>query len=615
MSRPRPKRRRRLPHRHVGAFADEVAMSHRLKVTIKNESAYVLTAADNVEETVLKAPSILSTGSNPLPKSIPAKPAPPAQPMGDNATGTAAAPASSPSTGSGPQPSAASTKPATSSPPKNEVDFTIETPIDGPTPDGYIVLQFDALQLRVALSWTDYSALNDGDGSIANPCTWTEERPDGSAGEVDVTIEYFDKDKKPVEFDKLEEVDAKIKQRQQELVTKGFKDVRKFPAVPMYPVEVVFTVNVRVPATIGTAPAMVTAVMPPVAARPAGSGRIVTGGQFPTWDTPGLSRRRKKLLAAIGSCFPMHYSPKAGDLELQSKDASIPEDIYNDPPTYAGNAASRIPYLSLRGWSPGMTSCTHVSTMLEGLLTGRQGKWGFAAPFIEDAWVPWGANPIKPMPNVGDIYLLFDDNASNDNDPHLRHIGFILHVPKDTSEKWVTAEGGQLGISNRSGEHGGAAYLNVKPWVKRIPVESANVKADKTSWEKKVNTLLYAKPIVDLAYPYMIGGYESTDAQNAGRMIGWLDLDSPAFTFLSEEFDGPIDVSRLWNPDREVQQRVKGVENNDQRCTEADFRFLGAWINKMLRLPNNLEDWIAHIKDPANNAAPARPVSTWGQEC
>lgn len=561
-------------------------MSHRLKVTIKNESDYPLIVVDSAEETVLKAPSILATGSNPLPKSIAPKPShPPAQPVPD-------------------------------------CSFTIETPIDGPTPDGCIILEFQTLQLRVGLSWSDFAlTLTDGRFSgIENPYSWTEDRFDGAVGDVSVLIECFDKDKRPVQFADLAALDQKYKQQQKEKVAAGIKNPSNFPVVPMYPMDVVFTVNVRMPATVGTAPTITNVIMPPVAARPTGSSRIITGGQFPTWDTPGLSRRRKKLLAAIGSCFPMHDAPKEGDRERQSRDASKAEPPNAKAPsksatTYTPNAASNIPYLPLRGWTPGMTSCTMVATMIEGLLTGHQGKWAFTAPFFEDAWVPWGANPTKPMPNVGDVYLVFDDSVESSGRPHLRHVGFILHVPKDVSEKWVTADGGQLGITNRPGEHGGAAYLNIKPWVKRKPIESKNVLADKAAWEKAVNSLLYAKPIVDLEYPYMIGGYESTNAENAGRMIGWIDIDSPSIPFISEEFDGPIEGSRLWRPDSEIQQRVRGLKERDQRCTEADFRFLGAWIDKMLGLDNNLEDWIAHIENPTKNRAPVRHFSTWGQDC
>lgn len=519
-------------------------MSHRLKVTIKNASDYALTVADNADETVLKAPSVLATGSNPLPTSIA---------------------------------------------PTTDCSFTLATPINGPTPEGGIVLQFDTLQLRADLSWTDFIANGSKEdaSTLLNPCSWAEDRLDGAVGDIDAIIEYLDDKGNILDFSTLADKEVQNAQAQSSAMSKTMKDPKHPVEVRMLPIEVRFTLRVKVPTTIGKAPSRQPATAPAGVVRPTGSSKIIAGSRYHRWDSSDLPMRRRKLLAAIGNGFPMVWDQKAGDIE----------------------AKSGLPYQNMRCWSPGEgTSCTNVAGFMETLLTGSQGKWGFSAHFFEEAWVPWGANPAKPMPNVGDIYLLYSDlerpNKGVMETPQLRHVGFILHVPQDETETWVTADGGQNGKAGR-GFFGGGAFLNVKRWEKRVPTNTPGL--NRSVWDTQMKAHQFATPIADTPYPYLAGGAESATLADANRLLGWLDLDALTAPFLSNDFDEPLPPHLLSNPALACQQ--KNRYSQAQCITEADFRLLGAWIDAMLKLENELEQWVAHVKAPAEHPAPVTPPS------
>ncbi|MFO0589550.1 MAG: hypothetical protein U0441_18575 [Polyangiaceae bacterium] len=116
-----------------------------------------------------------------------------------------------------------------------------------------------------------------------------------------------------------------------------------------------------------TAPARIKAMMPNVAVRPSGSSRVVLPSNFRTWDAPGITKKRKRLLAAIGNTFPQAYVPVGGHLGG------------GDP--YCG-----IPYQLLTCWDPIKkgTSCTGINGMIEAILTGSKGRWSFSAPMFEE---------------------------------------------------------------------------------------------------------------------------------------------------------------------------------------------------------------------------------------
>ncbi|MFO0590362.1 MAG: hypothetical protein U0441_22660 [Polyangiaceae bacterium] len=527
-------------------------MSHRLKVTINNESPYTLFVADNAEETVLKAPSVLATGSNSLPTFIPAFQENPPDP-----------------------------------PPPHAADFTIATPISGPTPEGSIVVELDTLRLRAHLSWKDFIAngATNPSSSPPNPCSCTEERLDGGIGNLNATIEYLDEKGNLVELSTLADKEVQDARAQQDAMAKTMKDPRHPVQVVMIPLEVRFTLKVAVPATIGTAPSTQKGTAPATSVRPTGSSKVIFGSRYPRWNSFDLPRRRQKLLAAIGNTFPMVWDQQTGDIE----------------------AKSGLPYQDMKCWKAKEgTSCTNVAGFLEELLTGSKGKWGFSAHFFEEAWVPWGANPAKPMPNVGDIYLLYSDlerpKGKKMEDPQLRHVGFILHVPKDESEHWVTADGGQNGKPG-DGYYGGGAFLNLKKWETRLPTKTP--KLNRSVWDKQMKAHLFAAPIADKPYPYLAGGAESDSLEDANRLIGWLDIDALTTPFLSDDFDDYLTPGLLSNPNLTCQQ--KNRHSQARAITKADFCFLGAWIDEMLGKSSDFLQWRSHIKDPTLNPPPGDP--------
>ena len=229
--------------------------------------------------------------------------------------------------------------------------------------------------------------------------------------------------------------------------------------------------------------------------------------------------------------------------------------------------------------------------MVEGILTRGGGvKWAFAAFHLEEAWVPWGANPAKTMPNVGDVYILYRDIVKDNpmkatDTPHERHCGFIVHVPEKPGEDWITADGGQIAS---------AAYLNRRPWELRAPSQPDATK--KKTWDQAMRAHTFARPIQDTQYPYLGGGAESQgDLTDANRLLGWLDMDHPSIVFKEEAFD-MLDSEIL-------KIRPKG------KYTEYDYQFLGAWIDDLLgKRPDALAGWLAHLADPANTPPPWEPT-------
>ncbi|MFO0547668.1 MAG: hypothetical protein U0271_04720 [Polyangiaceae bacterium] len=474
--------------------------------------------------------------------------------------------------------------------------FTVESPIHGASPSGNITYLIDAARLRLTISWSDFTKSND---ATATPCRCEWAALDGGYGSLaPATASYLDEKGAPVDvatLSKWHEADANA---QAAGLAAAAKDPKKAPPIPMRTLTAKFTLKVEPPPT-GKAPSDHTPKAPATAVRPSGSSKTVLGSRCWVWDDPDISQRRKKLLAAIGNLFPMTYCPWTFD--------DFEPEQYAEP-------KSNVPFHNMNPlWTPGNgTSCTSISTNIEKLLTGSSGKWGFLAyAALEEAWVPWGADPLRPFPNVGDVYLVFSDSAEP---PGLRHVGFIAHVSDDPTDKWVTADGGQLGLQmspvpqekvNQAKEKklpppkpfsgaGGGAFLTVKERQMKKPKEHA----PSVDWSK---VPLFARPIEGIEYPYLKGG-----AEEPSRMIGWLDLDSPALSFLDEQFAEPIGDKDLKRKGLELQQRRQWGKDPRNVITENDYLFLGAWIDKLLGLNADLDDWNKHLRDPANTRAPKK---------
>jgi hypothetical protein len=157
------------------------------------------------------------------------------------------------------------------------------------------------------------------------------------------------------------------------------------------------------------------------------------------------------------------------------------------------------------------------------------------------------------------------------------------------------------------GHGGGGAYLNIKPWVKRLPTATPNL--NRSVWDAQMKAHQFANPIANTTYPYLAGGAESDTLENANRLLGWLDIDALPTPFLSNDFDEPLPDELLSKPGLVCQQMNR--YSRARRFTEADYRFLGDWIKAMLGESNDLQAWLAHMKAPAENPAPPSP--TWWQ--
>lgn len=276
----------------------------------------------------------------------------------------------------------------------------------------------------------------------------------------------------------------------------------------------------------------------------------VETGPIRRWNDPRMSQKRKKLLAVIGNLLPQAYWTEEAPFSGKASAA------------HGGGDFRQMFY-----WAPkdGGTSCTGFNGSVGYTLTdAKSGKWSFDA-HTSSAWVPWGVNPDKPMPSVGDVYLLFrdickDPPVGDTDSPHLRHCGFILHVPKTVDEPWITADAGQ----NLDGRQVG--WLNRRPWETRLIGKGI---ANKPLWEQTVAALPYAKPLADTEYPYLGGGAESmgSNLDDANRLIGWVDLDAAEFKFKKEAFDAKQPKARPYF-----------------KYTEDDYLALGARIDAMLAM-------------------------------
>jgi hypothetical protein len=281
------------------------------------------------------------------------------------------------------------------------------------------------------------------------------------------------------------------------------------------------------------------------------------------WNDPAMTQRRKKLLAVIGNLFPLLYwSGNKADKEYA-------------PAIHGGGE-----YQQMTCWQPsdGGTSCTGVNAMI-GTQAGanRIGKWAFAAHEFTGAWVPYGSDPARPMPSVGDIYLLFRDKITNPKGvgtdlSHTRHCGIIVHVPTAPGEPWITADGGQRGGAANTQ----AAYLNKRDWELRRA--GAGVVPYK-QWEgyMKYKGFAFAKPNPDIDYPHLAGGAEAATMADANRLIGWVDIDSVAVTFQDEAFHPPPAL-----PDPPPDPLPPPVLRIPGKYTEADYIALGDRIEKLL---------------------------------
>jgi hypothetical protein len=445
---------------------------------------------------------------------------------------------------------------------KQTCQFTVSTPAGSPGPDGWARYEFVALKIIVWVIWTDAvppppedkAQMQEGAEATGvsqmQPFYLQWNRLDGAIGDLDpVHVKVTNDNGQELSWDKVPWASS---------------------------VTVKYTLRVKNTVAPVDPPQAITAVAAPLAGTPGGAGKTVLKSGFRTWDAPGISQKRKKLLACIGNQFPMVY-------------------VGNGEKLGGSDPFAKVPFLQMLCWSPGKgTSCTSVNTSIEKLLTDSGGKWAFAAYAFQEAWVPWGANPAKPMPSVGDIYILYRDVVADQQNtvydvPHERHCGFFLQVPESPNEPWLTADGGQT--VKRSGD---GAFVNRRPWELRVPSQPSDAK--KTIWEKSIAAHTFAKPIEGIEYPYLGGGAESKGSlADANRLIGWLDLDSPAIVFsVKEGFDTPMDKPK------KIQQF--------NRYSEYDYQFLGAWIDFLSgKRKDELAKWLAHRKEPTNVAPPWSP--------
>lgn len=442
------------------------------------------------------------------------------------------------------------------------------------------------------------------------------------------------------------------------------------------------------------------AVMPSAFVAPAGSSKVVVAKTFHRWNDKDLPLKRRLLLAYLGCILPLEYKKPPESKEKKATTAgtkattsgtkattggtatdttaeekedfsqienSLSKLMNRGSPTDASAAAQNLyraaqPLtgapdaffrpIQITGWEPGKkakgsTSCVSLNTMIEIALTGRAGYWAFHQYELEEAWVPFGVHPLKKMPNVGDPYVIFRDKTDNKSKanaiPHTVHCGFILHVPTDPKEPWITADAGQF-------PQGSAGFLNAKKWVSRIPVQaedrrrrrlepgvptklSMDDQRSQRNWEMYMKNLPFADPVEGQEYIFMAGGAESDPDKldDANRLIGWLDLDMIPFSSMDL-----LDALTEWKAGGQDSwngltfHRLKGEK--EIHPTMNDYWFLGAWIDKLIGLwtaaqptsssspqnsttsPNErstkIEDWIAHFKSPSTVGPPKVPSSS-----
>ena len=275
--------------------------------------------------------------------------------------------------------------------PGTSCNFELQSPIDGPGPDGRFRYEFEALKMRVSINWTDTTQTQAGkaqDIDVPDPSNpdgppvqekgvagavdpfsveWT--LLDGGIGDLDPAPVVITDDRgKPVSVDQL----ASFHQRDAAEQARKDKDGNLIGVPKLLTAK--FTLKVKNAQSTAAVPAVAPAVMPQGVVRPTGGSKAVVGAPFHTWDAAGISPRRKKLLAVIGNRFPQLYDRPPGSVEPYKK----------------------VPNQLMTCWSPGngTTSCTSINGMVEGILMGAKiSKWAFAAFHLEEAWVPWGGNP------------------------------------------------------------------------------------------------------------------------------------------------------------------------------------------------------------------------------
>ena len=305
----------------------------------------------------------------------------------------------------------------------------------------------------------------------------------------------------------------------------------------------------------GPPPASVEASQP-VAAPPGGSATVVIPSFIARWDDPRITQKRKKVLAALFKLYPMLWQDE--------KAAKKPAAVENGGGTYANmgtwedpnpkNVEGQPPLPKVK--RPG-TSCTSSIGYISAAVASKSKyTWNFQAYAAKSGWTPWGKDPTKRMPSVGDVYLLYRDeittpppNATANQkalaEPHMRHVGIVVQVPTSPSEIFITADGGQRAYEVQ------AAHLAKRAWNVRKPGPSDSSR--EARWKECIAAHSFATPIPDLDYAYFVGGAESKDPMDGNRLLGWIDVDLC-------EFDN---------------------EAFDKRYTQADYEAMGARIDSM----------------------------------
>jgi hypothetical protein len=317
----------------------------------------------------------------------------------------------------------------------------------------------------------------------------------------------------------------------------------------------------------------------PVAGAPGGSGGVSLPTLIKKWDDPAMAQngRRRKILAAIANLFPLAFFK-----DVPQPDGSMKPNVTGGP----GDSHGGGKYAQMTFWTSTSTgtSCTSTTIAVANLCKAQNKKWWAWGALELDkddkknpwkppkCWVPWGSDPARPMPQVGDVYVLYRDiigpnpkTVATDN-PALRHCGFVLQVPDDENGLWVTADGGQRNASDKDNKQNQAAFLNTHSW--KLATPGSNV-SDQEAWKTALKAHPFAQPIDGITYPFFGGGAESAAGLNmadANRLIGWIDMSSPDIT-MDESFSTAPKV------------------HTPGRITEDDYKDLGARIALALANP------------------------------
>ena len=402
--------------------------------------------------------------------------------------------------------------------------FTITTP---PTssmgPQGWICYEIAPLKVVVRVVWNDAAA-----SAGAEVACLVENRLTGAAAELD-----------PVAVTVTDDAGAPM-------TTDAIKTASSYTA----------TFTIKVKSKADSVPPPQPGMGSSNVAGPPGAGANVSGPKLiRKWDDEAMKQdpRRRKILAAVGNLFPVAFF-----LPPPKKDPSD-EDKPPVPSGGPGDAHGGEKFGLMTFWSAGArgTSCTSTNIAIANLVLAQHAKWwAWGALEIVDkkwtppaCWVPWGSDPNRPMPQVGDVYVLYRDIIGKDppvadtDSPHLRHCGFVLQVPTSTDEKWITADGGQRNPNDTTKQ---AAYLNSHSW--KLDTPGVNV-SNKDTWNKMLKAHPFAMPIDGVQYPFFGGGAESSETLNmadANRLIGWIDMNSPDIT-MNETFAADQKAPKTFN--------------------------------------------------------------------